>query len=232
MADNALHSQGFAPGSWSQVALELTKPGGQIVGIDLLPAQPPTGVTSFQGDFLSPLVQKLVKDFIVDMQKRRELSRLESEHKAEALEDARQHDFEPQSYIDMERQASHVQAEIEGQGKLKDGVGSMRVVDVVLSDMSAPWPQTSGYNVNTLSNPYHRLMNTSGVPFRDHARSMDLCNAALSFASDTLKPGGHFVCKFYQGNGDRDFEARLKPLFESKEIYIVGLKRKADSVVE
>jgi hypothetical protein len=49
---------------------------------------------------------------------------------------------------------------------------SLTVFKVVLSDMSAPWQQTSGYNVNTLSNPYHRLMNTSGIPFHDHARSL------------------------------------------------------------
>lgn len=45
-------------------------------------------------------------------------------------------------------------------------------VEVVLSDMSAPWDQTSGYMSNTLTNPYRRLMNTSGVAFRDHAGSM------------------------------------------------------------
>uniref|UniRef100_A0A0B7K7Q5 rRNA methyltransferase 2, mitochondrial n=1 Tax=Bionectria ochroleuca TaxID=29856 RepID=A0A0B7K7Q5_BIOOC len=198
--------------SWSQVALELTKPDGLIVGIDLLPAQPPKGVTTFQGDFLSPMVQKLVKDCILEMQNRRELSRLKSEPKAEkkkSKEDGVPE--EPQiSYIDMERQASHV--ETEGQGKLHHGPGSMNMVDVVLSDMSAPWQQTSGYNVNTLSNPYHRLMNTSGIPFHDHARSLDLCNAALDFASDTLKPGGHFVCKVYVGRGDQDFEQRTAVL--------------------
>ena len=31
--------------------------------------------------------------------------------------------------------------------------------------MSEPWHQTSGYTANTLSNPYHRLMNTSGNAF-------------------------------------------------------------------
>ncbi|EQK99299.1 ribosomal RNA methyltransferase MRM2 [Ophiocordyceps sinensis CO18] len=79
--------------------------------------------------------------------------------------------------------------------------------------MSEPWDQTFGFNANTLSNPHHRLMNTSGNAFRDHAGSMDLCIAALQFASDTLKPGGHFVCKFYQGPEDRAFERRLKKLF-------------------
>lgn len=104
------------------------------------------------------MVQKLVKDCILEMQNRRELSRLKSEPKAEKkskkdgvpeesqtvaesdkkkkmkkedeqpLEDARQHNLEPQSYIDMERQASHV--ETEGQGKSHHGPGSMNMVDV------------------------------------------------------------------------------------------------------
>ena len=41
-----------------------------------------------------------------------------------------------------------------------------------MSDMSAPWEQTTGFSVKTLSNPYHRLMNTSGNGFRDHVGSM------------------------------------------------------------
>ncbi|KAK4099994.1 ribosomal RNA methyltransferase MRM2 [Parathielavia hyrcaniae] len=79
--------------------------------------------------------------------------------------------------------------------------------------MSAPWPQTHGFSIKTLSNPYIRMMNTSGIAFKDHAGSMDLCHAALSFASDTLKPGGNFVCKFYQGAEDKAFEALLKKMF-------------------
>lgn len=41
----------------------------------------------------------------------------------------------------------------------------------------------------------------------------DLCKAALSFASDTLKSGGHFVCKFYQGAEDKALEQELKRMF-------------------
>lgn len=41
----------------------------------------------------------------------------------------------------------------------------------------------------------------------------DLCGAALSFAFDTLRTGGHFVCKFYQGSEEKALEARLKTLF-------------------
>lgn len=43
--------------------------------------------------------------------------------------------------------------------------------------------------------------------------SEDLCNAALEFSYDTLKTGGHFVCKFYQGAEDKQLENRLKKLF-------------------
>lgn len=41
----------------------------------------------------------------------------------------------------------------------------------------------------------------------------DLCRAALAFASETLKPGGHFVCKFYQGAEDKALETLLKKMF-------------------
>ncbi|KAH8709003.1 rRNA methyltransferase 2, mitochondrial [Beauveria bassiana] len=46
------------------VALDRTRPGGKVIGIDLIPAEPPKGVATFQGDFLSPDVQRMVKDFI------------------------------------------------------------------------------------------------------------------------------------------------------------------------
>lgn len=47
-----------------------------------------------------------------------------------------------------------------------------RTVDVVLSDMSEPWAQTDGFWKRSLSDPYYRMMNTSGMSFRDHAGSM------------------------------------------------------------
>jgi 21S rRNA (uridine2791-2'-O)-methyltransferase len=83
----------------------------------------------------------------------------------------------------------------------------------------------------------------------------DLCSAALQFAEDTLKTGGHFICKFYQGSEDKQLEMELKKLFrtvhrekpessrsvsvvaklydiipneaqESKEAYFVAMRRK------
>ena len=56
--------------------------------------------------------------------------------------------------------------------KEENGKQKERTVDVVLSDMSAPWAQVKGFSNRSLSNPYRRMMNTSGIIFRDHAGSM------------------------------------------------------------
>lgn len=74
---------GYAPGSWSQVALERTRarPGsggskrgrdGLVVGIDIIPAQPPRGVSTIQGNFLSPGVRDMVKRFVMEAHRRRQ----------------------------------------------------------------------------------------------------------------------------------------------------------------
>ncbi|KAI1812896.1 23S ribosomal RNA methyltransferase [Poronia punctata] len=229
---------GYAPGSWSQVAVERTKPNGRVVGIDLIPAQPPKGVSTIQGNFLSPVVQDMVKEYLVEFAQRGNTA----EQKAEDTEQLGENDEtivdERPSYIDSER------AESADHSPERPSEGN-KLVDVVLSDMSAPWLQTSGFSSNTLSNPYYRLMNTSGMGFRDHAGSMDLCLAALKFASDTLRTGGHFVCKFYQGSEDKDLEMKLKKMFkkvfrekpdssrnESKEAYFVALRRHGDVTLE
>ncbi|OTB08965.1 hypothetical protein M426DRAFT_129843 [Hypoxylon sp. CI-4A] len=225
---------GYAPGSWSQVAFERTRPNGRIVGIDIIPAQPPRGVSTIQGDFLSPSVQQLVKDYLVEFAQRKAPSTPEIESSTTEGETVV---TEQLSYIDAER-AESAESDLDEEHAENDG----RLVDVVLSDMSAPWMQTTGFSSNTLSNPYNRMMNTSGMSFRDHAGSMDLCLAALQFASDTLKSGGHFVCKFYQGPEDKDMELKLKKMFgkvhrekpdssrsESRESYFVALRRKGDA---
>jgi len=201
---------GYAPGSWSQVAVERTKPTGRIVGIDIIPAQPPKGVSTIQGNFLSPGVQAEVKSFLSDPERGRPRQQLFSHHRGDATEVIEEDD---RSYIDLEQHANEEEED-------KKRADPRKMVDVVLSDM---------------------MMNTSGIAFKDHAGNMDLCSAALTFAQDTLKVGGHFVCKFYQGSEDKALEMRLKKLFkfvhrekpessrsESKEAYFVAIRRKSD----
>ena len=69
---------------------------------------------------------------------------------------------ENEGYIDLER-ASQEQVDSEQEDTC---------VDVVLSDMSEPWDLVEGHHKRTLSNPYRRMMNTSGNSFRDHVGSM------------------------------------------------------------
>jgi 23S rRNA (uridine2552-2'-O)-methyltransferase len=42
---------GAAPGSWSQVAVQKTSPGGKVIAVDLLDIAPISGVTVLKGDF-------------------------------------------------------------------------------------------------------------------------------------------------------------------------------------
>ncbi|KAK3995747.1 FtsJ-like methyltransferase-domain-containing protein [Cladorrhinum sp. PSN332] len=260
---------GFAPGSWSQVAVDRVGPKGTVVGIDILPAQPPRGVSTFQGNFLNPGVQKMLKEFLLEEKENKRLKGgnavMDEVEEGEEGDEDKDVVVERKSYIDLEREVvaerEHMHAaaaaaaeekEMEGNGEEgepedaeKKRRKNLRMVDVVLSDMSEPWPQTHGFTINSLSNPYIRMMNTSGIAIKDHAGSMDLCRAALSFASETLKSGGHFVCKFYQGSEDKDFEKILKKMFtkvhrekpessrsESKESFFVALKRKGDVTLE
>lgn len=81
--------------------------------------------------------------------------------------------------------------------KLKSGQ-----VDLVLSDM-AP--------------------NMSGVMLRDQARHYELCELALEFAVDWLKPNGAFLVKAFQGVGFEGFRAQMRLAFEQVDI------RKPDS---
>lgn len=95
--------------------------------------------------------------------------------------------------------------------------GDGRPFDVVVSDMAPA---------------------TSGNRFTDHMRSIELCKRALAVAQSVLRPGGHFVCKVFEGEDVNAFvEAlgaqfeqvrRIKPKStrsESVELFVVGLRR-------
>ncbi|MCP3056524.1 RlmE family RNA methyltransferase [Aurantimonas marianensis] len=66
--------------------------------------------------------------------------------------------------------------------------------DIVLSDLAAP---------------------TTGHRQTDHLRTMHLCEVAADFALRTLKPGGHFLAKTFQGGTERDLLNLLKQNFVS-----------------
>ncbi len=76
---------------------------------------------------------------------------------------------------------------------------------------------------------------TSGNRFTDHVRSIELCRRALEVATRTLKPGGAFVCKVFEGEDAQGFFEDVRRLFketrrvkpkstrtESVELFVVG----------
>lgn len=165
---------GYAPGSWSQVAVNRTQPGGRVVGIDVIPAQPPRGVSTLQGDFLSEEIREEVRRFVRDpalgsLKVEREFaSRSEEELEedgrgvVERVGSAKERDEREEDSTNGTMKAS------QKEGDRREG----RVVNVVLSDMCEPWPQMASTWVRSVSDPYRRMMNTSGMQFRDHAGSM------------------------------------------------------------
>lgn len=82
--------------------------------------------------------------------------------------------------------------------------------DVVLSDMS---PDISGnYSV-------------------DQARSVWLCDCALSVVQELLRPGGHFICKIFEGEDMRSFVETVKQRFMVVKIFSPEASRKSSSEV-
>lgn len=180
---------GFAPGSWSQVAVERSRPRGRVIGVDILPCKPPTGVSAIQGNFLSKSVQDELKlmlrgspewgrvavqkhVFADDLNEDNEIL-LEDQGNAEVLED-------PASYIDMEKSFTLLEDQVEQNTSTtatsttnhENDVHSKYPVDLVLSDMCEPWPQLHGFWLRTINDPYIRMANTTGNNFRDHGLSI------------------------------------------------------------
>ena len=141
------------------MAVNRTQPDGRVLGVDIIPAQPPKGVSTIQGNFLAPEIQAYIQEFLRNPNRGR-LRETSHDSGVSSLEPGVGSD----QGITQNKEAEEISEE---QKKALE-----RTVDVVLSDMSEPWLQTSGFWKRSLSNPYNRMMNTSGNNFRDHAGSM------------------------------------------------------------
>ena len=145
-----------------QVAVSRTQPGSRVIGVDVIPAQPPKGVSTIQGNFLAPEVQEYVREFLKDPWRGRPLP-----------------DGSRLSILDsVQDTTDSPDADADAGAASND---TSRTVDVVLSDMSAPWAQTTGFWKRSLSDPYYRMMNTSGTSFRDHIGSMVSRISSITF---------------------------------------------------
>ncbi|MBB5192655.1 23S rRNA (uridine2552-2'-O)-methyltransferase [Silvimonas terrae] len=81
--------------------------------------------------------------------------------------------------------------------------------------------------------------NITGNAVTDQARSMYLCELALEFAQNHLKPGGHFLVKVFQGYGYNEYMTAMRDTFatvttrkpkasrdRSAEMYLLGKQKK------
>jgi len=135
-----------------------TQPNGRVLGLDILPCPVPQGASAMQGNFLSKSTQNRIKRYLADPARGRAIT----EVGAMIGEDI--------GYIDMAERGFTTgnDEDEEGAGR----AGEKGLVDVVLSDMSEPWPQTEGFWKNYLTEAYFRMMNVSGIRVKDHADSM------------------------------------------------------------
>jgi 23S rRNA (uridine2552-2'-O)-methyltransferase len=76
--------------------------------------------------------------------------------------------------------------------KLRAALGGE--ADLILSDMAA---------------------NTVGHKQTDHLRTMALCEAAVEFAADFLRPDGTFIAKVFAGGADGALLTRMKQMFKT-----------------
>ncbi len=80
---------------------------------------------------------------------------------------------------------------------------------------------------------------TTGIRLTDQARSLDLCELALSYAEQYLKPGGSFICKLFHSDEFKGLQEKIRKSFTkvetlkphstrkiSKEIFLIGLNKK------
>jgi 23S rRNA (uridine2552-2'-O)-methyltransferase len=95
---------------------------------------------------------------------------------------------------------------------------SVELFDIILSDMAPK---------------------TSGIKLQDQQRSYLLCVHALDVAERKLKPKGAFVVKLFHSDEFREYQDRMKKLFNrvevlrpkstrkaSSEIYLIGMDKK------
>jgi 23S rRNA (uridine2552-2'-O)-methyltransferase len=94
-------------------------------------------------------------------------------------------------------------------------------------------PYAPGMIKDLLKGPVANVLSDMASPATghretDHLRVMALCEAALEFAVEVLKPGGTFVCKVLRGGTERTLLDTLKRRF-TKVVHVKPPASRADS---
>jgi 23S rRNA (uridine2552-2'-O)-methyltransferase len=125
---------------------------------------------------------------------------------------------------------------------------SSRAAFVIQGDFNSPVVRSQMKRLATNSEGTHRLpdvvlsdmlQNTTGHGSTDHFKSMDICYSVLDFTKEYLKPGGHLLCKYFQGSDDKEMLAEAKLQYgsvklvkpkssrpESREMYLLAMSKR------
>ena len=118
--------------------MDQTQPNGRVLGIDIIAAQPPKGVSTVQGNFLSGNVQSELKRLLCD-QNRGRMKRLISPSEGRDMGNVTGKGLEVQStsYLEAEKKATN-----DAPTSLVSTYAlGKNLVDVMLSDMCGHFTQ-------------------------------------------------------------------------------------------
>lgn len=214
---------GFVPGNWCgyardrlgdlhKVEKDKVHEVCHILGFDLLFSQPPAGVSSMQGNIFSKTAHQKMMDYFKN---------LAFQKKIMGSKNYPSGDFQ-QSYFFKEIEENSGNIDITNEKDQGNGLAEL-VKDLdykpqlILSDLSAPLMQQSGFFNNTSTKPYLRagsnpILSRPMVEV-DGKSSIDLADASLVLACDLLRQGGTMVLRLVKvDNHDRELELLLKRL--------------------
>lgn len=214
---------GFVPGNWCGYARDRLEDLHKveknklhevchILGFDLLFCQPPAGVSSMQGNIFSKTAHKKMMDYFKN---------LAFQQKTEATKSIPNSDFQMSYFLkEIKESAGNIDL-ANKEFQQKELVEFTKDLDykpqLILSDLSAPLMQQSGFFNNTSTKPYLRagsnpILSRPMVEV-DGKSSIDLADASLVLACDLLRQGGTMVLRLVKiDNHDRELELLLKRL--------------------
>lgn len=250
---------GFMPGNWSEYArLRLSSihcineenfnTKCYIIGFDILCGTPPSGISTIQGNIFSKRAHSLIEEKFKEAALKRILDK-RKKSKADVLELAYFFNEQNESLIDTEVDSSLNRLD---KLSLEDSVEVSYKPDLILSDLTAPYPQQQGFFNNTNSKPYlrtgsNKILNKPIID-KDGKAILDLADAGLVLACDLLKALGSFFLRLDNVNhNDKEIDllrARLKRVFKeviewtpvglngepgSNELFFIALQKMEDS---
>ncbi|KAI5963159.1 uncharacterized protein KGF55_002951 [Candida pseudojiufengensis] len=232
---------GFAPGNWLNYMVDkliqinqikdnkLFSKKIHILGVDILFKNPPLGTSSIQGNIFSNFIHKNIIQHFKNIEINSFKYNLINETQDQLIQ---------KSYFEQESEESS--ASDEEMLKISNKLQNLSIsekfsgndwkIDLVVSDLSKPKRQQSGFYDHTETHPYLRYNNNSGLNhsiMNPEKGNLDLADAAIILMQKILKPGGKFILKLSEINNEDPeimiMKQKLMTMF--KNVHITNLMK-------